>query len=75
MDYRRFESFCNSFPSGYLKPWKSFSIWHILENEVPEIKADEKRLLNYLLKCLVMEGFLEADVETISVYVSLNGEV
>lgn len=75
MDYRRFESFCNSFPSGYLKPWKSFSIWNTIENDMPQIKDDEKRLLEYLRNCLAMEGFVEADIKTIAIYVALNGEI
>lgn len=75
MDYRRFESFCNSFTSGFLKPWKSFSIWDMLENQMPQIKADEERLLKYLHNCLAMEGFREQDIKTIAVYVGLNGEI
>jgi hypothetical protein len=75
MDYHRFESFCNSFPSGYLKPWKSFSIWYTLENDMPQIKADEDRLLKYLRAYLRMEGFLESGIKTIAIYIGLNGEV
>jgi hypothetical protein len=75
MNYDRFESFCNSFTSGYLKPWKSFSIWNTLENQMPQIKDDEERLLKYLRNCLAMEGFLEDDIRAIAIYVGLNGEV
>jgi hypothetical protein len=75
MNYHRFESFCNSFTNGYLKPWKSFSIWNSLENEQPEIKVDSGRLLNYLRNCLRMEGFIDDDIKTIAVYIELNGEI
>ncbi len=75
MDYKRFESFCNSSTSGYLKPWKSFSIWNTLENNIPQIKADEERLLKYLRNCLEMEGFVEKDIKTIALYVTLDGNI
>jgi hypothetical protein len=75
MDYNRFESFCNSSTSGYLKPWKSFSIWNTLENEMIGIKTDPERLLKYLRNCLRMEGFVEKDIKSIAHYVTLDGNI
>lgn len=75
MDYRRFESFCNSFSHGFVKPWKSFSIWHTLENDIPQIKEDKTRLVKYLRNCLEMEGFRKPDIECIAEYVLLDGEI
>lgn len=75
MEYRRFESFCNSSTTGYLKPWKSFSLWHALEEAMPNIKEDSVRLREYLTSCLVMEGFRPHEIEEIATYVELDGKI
>jgi hypothetical protein len=75
MVYKNFERFCNSFQSGYVKPWKSFSIFYTLENDMPAIKEDNVRLVKYLENCLLMEGFLKKDIATIALYVELNGDI
>jgi hypothetical protein len=75
VEYRRFESFCNTFQNGYVKPWKSFSIFHTIENENPSIKSNKKDLTKYLENCLLMEGFLKRDIEVIATYIQLDGNV
>ena len=75
MEYRWFEHFCNHSPSGYLKPWKCWSMWNTLENQIPAIKADAERLRKYLKNCLEMEGFSADDIETIAKYVECDGKI
>ena len=75
MDYKWFEHFCNHCPSGYVKPWKCWSMWNTLENQIPEIKKDKDRLLKYLTNCLEMEGFKPADIKIIARYVHLDGKI
>lgn len=75
MDYKFFEKFCNNCRSGYLKPWKSWSIWNTLENEIPAIKTDKERLLKYLTNCLEMEGYNKSDINIIAEYVLVDGKI
>jgi len=59
-----FQDYANSFRVGYLKSWKASSILHTLKS-APEIVNDEVRFISYLKNCLVMEGFVQVDIELI----------
>lgn len=66
-----FQDYANSFDFGYLKTWKATSILLTLK-QIPEIVADDNRLLKYLTNCLTMEGFQKDDIAQIQRWMKEN---
>lgn len=67
-----FQDYSNSLNSGYLKLWKAYSILKLLTDPRVDIIYDSGELLEYLTRCLAMEGFFERDIEKIQRWVIEN---
>lgn len=64
----------SSFGSGYLKPWKSFSMLRMIE-QIPEMLNDRTRLGKYVSSCLEMEGFTKKACDEIAEFIWLDGKI
>ena len=67
MDIEKFQSYYNTF-GGHVKTWKASSMLMVLK-DIPEIAKDKKRLTDFLLGSLLMEGFKTEEVELIRDYI------
>ncbi len=70
MQYKLSE-FANGLKTGYIKPWKAFSIVNTL-TRMPEMLRDHERLLAYVRNCLEMESFNTADCEKVAEFLKEN---
>lgn len=71
MNAKQLQNYCNSLGSGYLKEHKAYTILATL-HDIPEIKSDCARMMNYMCTVLQMEGFSEVDAEKINAWIIKN---
>lgn len=68
---QQLQDFANSLDSGYVKSWKANSMVNTLTS-IPDILADNVRLLNYIDNCLAMEGFSQRGIEDVQKWIIAN---
>ena len=73
MDYQPFERFVLSSTRNYIKPFTIFNIWNDITT-ISALKSDGIRLRNYLTKHL-KDKIIEEEIETIALYIELDGKI